>query len=293
MTPSADCSPKAFFWGVMDSEERRRYWCGQMDAAFRFMELMRGYPVQECGEPFVSLREVLDGVEVLFSETKINHTYPRVYYVREQLALSLRQVARAMNDRGWVLKIEDAYRSPEMQRAQSHNPRHFDRILEKVRWELGGELPTPELMLKRLSAIIATRCSVGTHVSGSAVDISVFDRTTGNELERGGRYVEISERTPMQSPFVTEEERRNRMEIAGLMQAYGWYAYPYEFWHFSQGDCYAEWLSGSGKPGRYGPVSWNGKEILPIDREEADRLLEPLAFYEREIQAALERATPP
>lgn len=273
----------------MEHEERRRFWCEQMDAAFQFMETMREYPVHESWEPFAPIREALDGLEVLYSDTKINGTFPRVFYLREELVVSLRQVAKAMNERGWILKVEDAYRSPEMQRAQSHNPSHFDRVLEKVRWELGGALPTPELMFKRLSAIIATRCSVGTHVSGSAIDISVFDRDTGRELERGGKYVEISERTPMKSPFITEEERRNRYAIEQLMLAHGWHAYPYEFWHFSQGDCYAEWLARSGKPGRYGPVYWNGREIAPMDAGEADQLLEPLAFYDREIQAALER----
>lgn len=254
------------------------------------MEAMRQYPVCESGERFSSLREGLEGLEVIYSETLINNFHPRVYHLREGLIAPLRDVARAMNDCGWVLKIEDAYRSPEMQQAQSHNPRHFDLILEKVRWELDGALPTPEMMLRRLSAIIATRCRVGTHVSGSAIDISVLDRETGVELERGGPYIEISERTPMESPFVTEEQRRNRREIQALMLAHGWYAYPYEFWHFSAGDCYAESLSGSGKPSRYGAVTFDGQIATPIPAAETDQLLEPLAFYEREIEAALERA---
>jgi D-alanyl-D-alanine dipeptidase len=267
----------------------REYWTTQLDEAFAFMEAMRVYPIEECGEPMVSLCEASDGLEVEFSTTLINRTHPRVFFVREGLIKHFRAAAREMNDRGWVLKIEDGYRSPEMQRAQSHNPAHFDVILEKVMWELNGQVPTPELMFRRLSALIATRCRIGTHISGSAIDISVFDRTTGNELERGGTYIEISERTPMASPFITEEERKNRTEITAIMHRNGWFAYPYEFWHFSSGDSYAESLAGTGRPGRYGPVAFDGKSITVIPEPASDEMLEPLEFYERQIKAALER----
>jgi len=269
----------------------RQYWIEQMDEAFAFMEAMRRYPLAECGERLVSLHEAAEGVEVLFSETLINNCFPRVYFVREGLIGPFRAVAREMNERGWVLKVEDGYRSPEMQRAQSHNPANFDRVLEKVIWELDGALPGPELMLRRLSALIATRCRVGTHVSGSAIDISVFDRSTGREIERGGTYIEISERTPLASPFVTPEQSANRVAIDAVMRRHGWFAYPYEFWHFSAGDCYAESLAGSGRAARYGAVRFDpasGTQAL-LAEEESDALLEPLEFYRTQIEAALAR----
>lgn len=267
----------------------RRYWIEQMDEAFAFMEAMRRYPVEECGEALVSLRDAAEGLEVEFSETLINGCFPRVYFVREGLIEPFRGVAREMNERGWVLKVEDGYRSPEMQRAQSHNPAHFDGVLEKVIWELDGALPGPELMLRRLSALIATRCRVGTHVSGSAIDISVLDRASGREIDRGGPYIEISERTPLASPFVTSEQSRNRVEITALMKRHGWFAYPYEFWHFSAGDCYAESIAGEGKVARYGAVRFDGVAQVPMPEAESDALLEPLEFYRTQIEAALAR----
>lgn len=260
-----------------------------MEEAISFMEDMRTYPVQECGEPMASLVEAADGLEVRFSTSKINNEHPRVFFCREGLIEKFRTVAREMNDRGWVLKVEDGYRSPEMQRAQSHNPRHFDLILKNTIWELGGAIPDPALMLRRMGAIIALRCRVGTHVSGSAIDISVFDRETGAEIERGGHYIEISECTPMDSPFISEQERLHRQEIQTLLARHDWHAYPWEFWHFSSGDSYAESLRNTGKPGRYGPVHFDGRSIVPIDDATSDQLLEPLEFYQTEIQAALKR----
>jgi len=275
-----------------DDTAARSFWTQKMEEAISFQEAMRTYPVEECGEPMRSLREAADGLDVEFSTTMINDCHPRVYFCREGLIPSFQAVARAMNERGWVLKVEDGYRSPTMQRAQSHNPKHFDLVLKMAIWELGGVLPSPEFLLRRMSAVIATRCRVGTHVSGSAIDISVLDRETRLEFPRGGRgptYVEISERTPMDSPFITEEERANRQKITALLREHGWRDYPWEFWHYSQGDCYVEYLTKSGKPSRYGPIDFDGTNSTPIDLAEADELLEPLAFYEKQMVAALER----
>lgn len=277
---------------LVDDAEARAYWTQKMEEALEFQESMRSYPVKDCGEPLASLREAAAGLEVEFSTTMINDRHPRVYFCREGLIPSFRAVARAMNERGWVLKVEDGYRSPTMQRAQSHNPKHFDLVLKMVMWELGGALPTPEFLLRRMSAVIATRCRVGTHVSGSAIDVSVLDRETRGEFPRGGRsptYVEISERTPMDSPFITGEERENRQKITEVFHQHGWMEYPWEFWHYSQGDCYAESLMKSGRPSRYGPVVFDGTNSTPIDLAEADQLLEPLAFYEEQMEAALGR----
>ncbi len=272
--------------------DKRAYWTAQMDEAFAFMERMRSYPVEECGEEVASLVEASEGLEVVFSDSKINHHYPRVYAVRQGLIPSFQAVAREINERGWILKVEDGYRSPEMQRAQSHNPVHFDVILAKTIWELNGSLPDPAMMLRRMSAMIATRCKIGTHISASAIDISVFDRATGQELDRGGRsvtYVELSERTPMTSPFITSEQRENREQIESIFRKHGWIAYPYEFWHFSQGDCYVEALTNPGRPAKYGPVRYDGGKITPILHPESDELLEPVEFYEKQIAAALQR----
>jgi hypothetical protein len=176
-----------------------------------------------------------------------------------------------------------------MQRSLTHSPKIFDSILRTVMWELGGATPTPEFMLRRVSVLVATRCKVGTHISGSAIDISVIDQNTGRELPRGGPYIEISERTPMDSPFVTAEEAANRKAITALFLRHGWYAYPFEFWHYSSGDSYAEDIAGSGKPARYGPVTFENGAMKPVGPAEADALLEPTEFYQRQIAAALGR----
>src|SRR5690606_26323431 len=111
------------------------------------------------------------------------------------------------------------------------------------------------------------------------------------EMDRGGPYIEISERTPMASPFITPEQRENRDVIDAVMRRHGWMPYPYEFWHYSSGDSYAETVAGTLRPARYGAVRFDGHAITPIPDAESDEMLEPLAFYETQIAAALQRAT--
>lgn len=272
-------------------DPHRVYWKAQMEEAYGFMETMLHYPVEECGEALDSLEEVAAAakVEVEFSSTKIVNEMDRVFRLRRGLIPGLIAAAREMNARGWVLKVEDGFRSRPMQKLLARKPTVFDAILTRVVWELDGEIPSTNIMFRRLSSLVASRPKVGTHMSGSAIDISVLRRDDRTEIDRGGPYLTMSEATPMGSPFVSEQARRNRIEITTLMARHGFEAYPYEFWHYSQGDAYAEHLADSGKPARYGAVDWNASDnsVTPIERPETP--LNSDAEVESEIEHALRR----
>ncbi len=239
-----------------DASQRRSYWAAQMDEAYAFMQRIGQYPVCECAEPVASLREAVAGsdVEVVFSDTLIAGAFPRLFLLREGLIPAFLEAARDLNRRGWLLKVEDGYRTTEMQRHLSLTPAVLDRILAKVLWEFDGRLPAAEVIFRRLSALTATTPKTGTHMSASAMDISVLRLDDRGEVDRGAPYLEMSELTPMGSPFVSAEGTRHRGLITLAMGQHGFLPYPYEFWHYNQGDAYDEMLTGSGKPGRYGAV---------------------------------------
>jgi hypothetical protein len=132
--------------------------------------------------------------------------------------------------------------------------RVFTAILRKVCWECGEARPPIELLFRRLGALVAIAPKVGTHMSGSAMDVSVLSRDTGVEIDRGGPYLEMSERTPMASPFVSLQAAENRHAITDLMTRHGFVTYPWEFWHYNAGDADAELLQNVGRPARYGAV---------------------------------------
>jgi zinc D-Ala-D-Ala dipeptidase len=239
-----------------DEDGRRRYWTAQMEAAFRFMLAVQEHPVEECGEPLAALPAAAAsaGLTVFFSPLPHVRGLPRLFFLRRGIVADFLEAAAAMNRRGWALRVEDAYRTREMQKHNALRPEVFPAVLARTRWELGGAMPGVDLLRRRLAAMIAMNPRVGTHCCGSAVDVSVVRLEDGPEVDRGAPYLEISEKTPMGSPFVSDEARANRREITAIMARYGFCTYPFEFWHYNKGDAYDEHLSARGRPARYGPV---------------------------------------
>jgi len=272
---------------------QRAYWTAQFEDAWRFMfEDILPYPVQECSEQLVSLRDAAAaaGVEVHFSDRPHVQQLERLFFLREGQIPGFVGAARAMNQRGWVLCVEDGYRTRTIQKYLGRTPQVFDAILRSVRWELGGAVPSAEFMFRRCSALVATVPKFGTHMSGSAIDISVVWRDDpAREVDRGAPYIEMSALTPMASPFVSPQALQNRRDITALMEQHGFVAYPWEFWHYSSGDAYDAFLRGTGKPARYGAVDWDPASgaVTPV----ADPT-EPLNSEDEiraEIEAALRR----
>ena len=240
-----------------DEALRIAYWRTSMDQGRRFMDRLLEYPVAECGEPLASIEKAATcaRIEMEFSTTPIVGDIPRIFEVREGLIEPLMAVGREMNGRGWVLKIEDGFRTRDSQRTVARQPRIFDMILRRVSWETGSDEPDVELVVRRFSTFCANAPKVAGHMSGCAIDISVLDRDTRTEVNRGGPYLELSELTPMASPFTPPEALQNRALITLLMEKHGFMAYPYEFWHYSQGDVFGESLRCTGMPGRYAAVN--------------------------------------
>jgi len=274
-----------------DDAARRAYWAEQMQAGYELIQRVLPFPVEECGEGFASIPEAAQaaGVEMQFSTSKIAGELERVFFMRESLVRDVVTVGRKMNDRGWILKIEDGFRSLQMQSCLVRKPEIFDVILKKCIWENGGEVPTTELMFRRALVLIANIPKIGTHMSGSAIDVSVFRRDDGTEVSRGYPYLEMSERTPMRSPFVAAEHIRNRLEICDMLEAEGFVHFPFEFWHYNKDDAMGHVLRDNPRPAKFGPVNWDPKTNR-VERV-ADPLapLNPLPVIEQEIAAALER----
>lgn len=270
---------------------RRAYWAEQMQAGYDLIQQILKLEVRECGEGFASIPDAAQaaGIEMLFSQTKIAGELDRIYFMRESLVKDVMAVGRAMNDRGWILKIEDGYRTLEMQGTLVRKPELFDAILRKCIWEYGG-IPPVELVFRRALVLIANIPKIGTHMSGSAIDISVFRRDDGTEVWRGNPYLEMSERTPMRSPFVEPEALQNRLEIMGMLEAQGFIHFPFEFWHYNQGDAMGNILTGRTEPARFGPVHWDPQTNRVTAVADPLSPLNPLPRFEAEIAAALERA---
>jgi D-alanyl-D-alanine dipeptidase len=279
---------------ITDDAKRRAYWTEQMEAGHALVDALLPFAVAECGEGLADIRAAAEagGVEMLFSDSKIVDDLDRIFYIRKGLVDDVVAIGRDMNARGWILKIEDGFRTRDMQTRLGRKREVFDTIVQQCVWEHGGT-PPPELVFRRAHVLVANIPKVGTHMSASAIDISVFNRDDHTEVWRGGPYIEMSERTPMRSPFITAEQLENRLTITAKMEAHHFVHFPFEYWHFNQGDAMAHMLTDRPAPARYGPVDWNPhtNEVTPY----ADALgpLNPLSQMETEITAALDRAKAP
>lgn len=275
-----------------DDAARRDYWADQMEQGYAFVERLLAFPVEESGEGFASLEQAAEssGVDMLFSTSKIAGNLERVFFMRESLVEDVMAIGRDMNKRGWVLKIEDGFRSLEMQRSLVRKPEVFDAILHKCIWEQGGEIPSVEFVFRRAIVMVANIPKIGTHMSGSAIDISVFQQDSGEEVWRAGPYLEMSERTPMRSPYIDKQDLRNRLEITEMMESHGFMHFPFEFWHYNKGDAGAHILTGNPAPAEFGPVNWDPNTNSVTRVANLMDPLNPFSVIEHEIAAAMKRS---
>ena len=84
---------------------RRAYWAEQMELGYQLVQRILAFEVRECGETFASLRDAVDadGVEMLFSTSRIAGELERVFFLRESLVRDVIAIGREMNRRGWIV----------------------------------------------------------------------------------------------------------------------------------------------------------------------------------------------
>lgn len=76
------------------------------------------------------------------------------------------------------------------------------------------------------------------HNRGCAVDCALMDLQTGRMLPFPSEYDDFSEKAHLdyQGSELTEQQIANRSRLLAVMQAEGFQAYPYEWWHFDYQD---------------------------------------------------------
>jgi zinc D-Ala-D-Ala dipeptidase len=274
-----------------DEAARVAFWIEYMEQSYALAEAIMRHPLHDSREGLASIPAAAAeaGVDLRFSTTRLAGQFERLFFIRESLMPDLIAIARDMSARGWLLKIEDGYRTRQMQTALGRAPAIFDRIVQACIRECGGGRPSVELVFRRAMCLVANVPITGTHLAGAAVDISVLRRDDGTEVWRGKPYLEMSEYTPMDSPFVSAEERQNRREITRVMERHGFLCYPGEFWHYNKGDSLYQIQARTGQPGRFGPVDWDRATNAVTPFEDPLALLTPLDVLESLIQQAMRR----
>lgn len=133
-------------------------------------------------------------------------------FLQKPAAEALLRAHRALEPMGYGLLVYDAYR-----------PWHITKIF----WEV-----TP---VDRRQ-FVADPARGSRHNRGCAVDLTLYDRVTGQPVEMIGGYDEFSERSYPDYPGGTTLQRWRRELLRRVMEEQGFEVDQYEWWHFDYRD---------------------------------------------------------
>lgn len=128
-------------------------------------------------------------------------------YLLPEAADNLKKACTMAAAMGLKIKVFDAYRPSEAQ------------------WKLWDHTPDPEFL--------ADPRRGSPHSMGAAVDLTLVDCVTGQDLDMGTAFDAF---TPLSHHGVTDgisvDAQRNRLILLGLMTAAGFDFYSSEWWHY-------------------------------------------------------------
>lgn len=97
------------------------------------------------------------------------------------------------------------------------------------------------------------------HLSGGAIDLTLYEIKTNQELEMGTPFDDCTERAhshyfDFKSQLTSQEEniKSNRHQLQTVMEKVGFVSYHYEWWHFDLGDIF--WSHKIGCSAVFGPL---------------------------------------
>lgn len=141
-----------------------------------------------------------------------------------EAASALKEVSDELKEKGYRLKIYDAYRPQEA-------------VDDFVNWagdkdESMKEYFYPELEKSSLfsEGYIAKRSG---HSRGSTVDLTLFDMSTEKEVDMGGTFDYFGEESHPGYKDITKEQYNNRMLLRNAMVSHGFKPIDTEWWHFT------------------------------------------------------------
>ena len=140
-------------------------------------------------------------------------------------ANALKEVSDELAEKGYRLKIYDAYRP---QRAVNHFIRWAENV-EDIRMKpyFYPDVPKSELFERQY---IMARSG---HSRGSTVDLTLLDMKTGKDLDMGGVFDWFGELSHPDYENITPQQKANRLILREDMIKHGFAPLDSEWWHFT------------------------------------------------------------
>lgn len=185
-------------------------------------EALAASPPAEDGEflepDLVELRSLDSTIRYDIRYATTNNFMQSVFYqephafMQRPAAEAVARANRRLAEQGYGLLIHDAYRP---------------WFVTKMFFDA-----TPE----EQKIFVANPADGSRHNRGAAVDLTLYDRATGQPIQMVGGYDEFSDRSFPEYPGGTERQRWHRELLRQVMEDEGFDVYEFEWWHFDYGD---------------------------------------------------------
>ena len=151
-----------------------------------------------------------------------------VALLTKEAAAALKEVSDELMEKGYRLKIYDAYRPQEAVTNFVEWAKDTDdtRMKEYFYPDLEKDVLFPQGYIAEHSG----------HSRGSTVDLTLFDMRTEKEVDMGGTFDFFGELSHPDYTGITEEQYANRMILREAMMAHGFKPLVEEWWHFTLED---------------------------------------------------------
>lgn len=209
--------------------------------------------IKQCSysmEPMVSLEQYSIKTKP-WSDDMLPYT-GNMIFVRRLVANKLQRINRRLQtEHGMELLVTYGYRHQDVQK------KYFNEMLGKFRLS-ETELSEHSLFTKTHDFIAVP--SVAGHPTGGAVDLTLIRSDIG--LDMGTKIADFSDplKLPTFSPYITEEQMKNRLMLREYMLGEEFTPFNGEWWHFSFGD--KEWAYWHGhESSQYAQIEFTFKNI--------------------------------
>ncbi len=152
------------------------------------------------------------------------YTAPLVV-VTDEAAQRLVKAAEVLRRQGYIMRFYDSYRP---QRA----------VDDFMRWGADAEdyrrkpIHYPHVDNKKDMFALGYICEKSGHTRGCAVDLSIMDMNTHQELDMGSIFDYMDERSHHGAAGLTPQQEKNRAILRDAMCANGFKLYNEEWWHY-------------------------------------------------------------
>jgi len=203
----------------------------------------RQVPIEDCGEPLVAIPDHLPrlAADPIYHRRNLSGA-PEVVRVRKGVLERLLRVAERLPE-PWGLIVHDGHRPLSVQKSLWDERYSEVRALFPDHGEVHWDLETARFVARP----VADPSAPPPHRSGGAVDVSLFDQTTGEIPDFGSPFdsatdasaTRFFEETPLHP-----SARRLRRNLFHAMVAQGFTNYHAEWWHFDYGNQRWAWVAG-------------------------------------------------